>query len=645
LRVPAVGALRFRQPGGIIITEPAHASVGDARGFHRFDQWLARVFADLVGPEVPWNRTTLITFTSLIILWAVLMSMTWGTWGTLQVDCGREMYVSAVLSEGKMLYRDVSYEYSPAAPYLNSFLFRLFGIHLNVLYWAGSLCALGSAIFLFLAGMRLGSWVIGWAVAALTVIQAFPPWLFSFPLPYSYGSVYGCFTACVFIWLIVRGCASKHWAWIFGAGTAAALALLFKIEYGIACYGTLVLWILARGFQQRSWKSIPKDLVAVLPGLLLCLAVARWMISIAGVEFITNENLWSWPTSYGMKTYGKVRLADTGFIITPLAFVHASIRAAVLVVFLLGLYALLRRARTARTSVFLVVEVAAVVCALLVPYLPNLAAALFHWIFFPQDMVLFVSVAGLFAWWSFVRSPGDSNPAIALLLAFSALLAFRMLMGIQPTGFPVFYDQPVVLCFLLLVSRLILPHSRRSSLAFLRQAEVLVCFGCLLVAGFDSNPFRALAQTLTPLVTERGTVRTSPRVAEGYQAAIKFMKEKAAAGEYVLSVPEDTSLYFLSGTHCPTRVIEFYPGMLAPGKMTEETIREIERTPTPYILWSNDNFEVHEFGVSSFGDDYDRTLGDYIRSHYRPQRALLPDSGPDWNAVIWERVPEPGPSQ
>ena len=71
------------------------------------------------------------------------------------------MYVPVALSEGKMLYRDVSYVYTPAAPYLNSFLFRLFGVHLNVLYWAGSLSALGSAIFLYLTGMRLGSWVIG----------------------------------------------------------------------------------------------------------------------------------------------------------------------------------------------------------------------------------------------------------------------------------------------------------------------------------------------------------------------------------------------------------------------------------------------------------------------------------------------------
>jgi hypothetical protein len=51
-----------------------------------------------------------------------------------------------------------------------------------------------------------------------------------------------------------------------------------------------------------------------------------------------------------------------------------------------------------------------------------------------------------------------------------------------------------------------------------------------------------------------------PHLAETYQTAIAFMKQRAALGEYVLSIPEDTSLYFLSGT---------FPGTLAPGRRLE----------------------------------------------------------------------------
>ena len=114
------------------------------------------------------------------------------------------------------------------------------------------------------------------------------------------------------------------------------------------------------------------------------------------------------------------------------------------------------------------------------------------------------------------------------------------------------------------------------------------------------------------------------------------MKQKASLGQAVLSIPEDTSLYFFSETHCPTRVFSFIPGVLSPGKMTEDVMREIAQTPVQYLLWSNRTFE--EYGVPVFGIHFDRTLGDYFKSHYRFVRPLVAGGG-GWNAGIWERRP------
>jgi hypothetical protein len=115
------------------------------------------------------------------------------------------------------------------------------------------------------------------------------------------------------------------------------------------------------------------------------------------------------------------------------------------------------------------------------------------------------------------------------------------------------------------------------------------------------------------------------------------MKEKASAGESVLSIPEDTSLYFLSGTYCPTRVFSFTPGIVAPGRMTDKMIREIDRKPVRYLLWSNRIFP--EFGTPVFGEDFDREIGDYLKAHYHRVGPLVPvaASDSDWSAVVWER--------
>jgi hypothetical protein len=146
---------------------------------------------------------------------------------------------------------------------------------------------------------------------------------------------------------------SKSWGWIFGAGLAAAIALLLKLEFGVACYITLLLLIAARSFQRRSWKSISVDLAAIVPGVLICVLVIRWMISIAGVDFILQENFMSWPTSYFMKTYGKFWLATTGFSITGAALADAAQRTFAFLGILQGFHLLASWRRTGQREIVL----------------------------------------------------------------------------------------------------------------------------------------------------------------------------------------------------------------------------------------------------------------------------------------------------
>jgi hypothetical protein len=203
------------------------------------------------------------------------------------------------------------------------------------------------------------------------------------------------------------------------------------------------------------------------------------------------------------------------------------------------------------------------------------------------------------------------------------------------TGYPIFYNGPVVLSFLLLLS-MVIPRSQRSR-RFVFLGETVLCLACLTPVFVHMRAVDAEAKDFVPLTTDRGIIRVSKNLAENYAAAIQFMKEKASVGQTVLSIPEDTSLYFLSGTYCPTRVFLFTPGVLAPGKMVSETIAQIEQKPVSYLLWSNRTFS--EYGVQVFGRDFDRELGAYLNSHYRPVEPLLSNAGDDkeWAAVIWER--------
>jgi len=380
--------------------------------------------------------------------------------------------------------------------------------------------------------------------------------------------------------------------------------------------------------------------------LVLCALVIRWMVSIAGVEFITQENIYSWPSSYFMKTYGKAWLEATGFTVSGSAFVGAFYHALPMAAVLLAAYILLRMRSFDPRS--LLVR-AVIVFSLAFYFVHNnyfllsnqhTAMQFLSRVFFPRDMVLYVIVAAVAAWcylWS--RPAPASNLAIALVFTYSGVLAFRILMKMNAGGYSIFYNGPVVLSFLLLLCMAI-PRANRSR-RFVVLAEVALCLGCLTPIFLFTRINEAEARDFVPFNTDRGAIRVSKHMAENYKAAIQFMKEKAALGQSVLSVPEDTSLYFLSGMDCPIRVFSFTPGVLAPGKMTDETIREIGQKPVDYILWSNRSFK--EFGVPVFGEDFDREVGDYLKSHYRPIGPLIPGTNQgtnddqEWTAVVWLR--------
>jgi hypothetical protein len=588
------------------------------------------------APPTKWTRTTSYALLALLALWVALFWVTWGTWGSLTIDSGREMYVPMALLRGKMLYRDVFYLYGPLSPYFNSLLYRLFGVHLAVLYWAGALSALFSGVFLYFTGVELGSWPAGLGAALIIQIQAFQSSYMCFPLPYSFASVYGCLTACVFIWLIVRSCKSTKPTWIFGAGCAAAVAFLLKLEFGFACYATLGILVLLRAGRQ-GWKSFFRDCAAVLPGVAVCLLVTAWMISIHGVRFITQENIMSWPTSYFMTRYGKQWLAITGCTVTARVLGEAALWTVVLLAAAFLANQVLRRVRSDQSRFFLWAPAALVVTVGLLWTLPwrGFVDAAVRRIFFPKQLICLIGASAAILWLRLWREHRvELSLPVALAFTFSSLLAFRILVGIMPSGYSIYYDGPAILCFLLLADAVI-PRSGHTEL-FITQAELLIAMSTVAFVLLHAYTFDYDLANRVPLVTDVGTIKVSKPMAESYRAALDWMKSGNARGQTVLSIPEDTSLYFLSGMDCPIRMMEFTPGLVAPGSMTEKQIAEIDASKVSYLLWSNREFP--EYGTAVFGTDYNQELGDYLKSHYRPLRSLTGQKAPEWNAVIWERI-------
>ena len=585
------------------------------------------------------SELTYLGFAALLFVWIWRIWVNWACWGSLSIDCGRELYVAAMLARGKMLYRDVWYLYHPAAPYFNSLLFRIFGVRVEVFYIAGSLAALGSACFLYLTGIRLSARLAGWTAACVLLFEAFARELFCFPLPYSFASVYGCLVACLFLWLLVRASQSPNIGWILGLGSAAAVAMLLKMEYGFACYSILTLLLFIRAVSQKSWMRLGKDLAVVLPGVAVCGAVAAWMISIGGRDFLLQENLATWPTSYFMRQYGKLWLIATGFDFSWNSVSAAVRHTTIFDCWLLALFTIFFwRKRGVRPLIYRIGLVLTVV-ALIAGTDILVTSDIVRFLCFPPDMVLYVTLAALVAGYMFLRDPGSTRKlAVALVFTFSSLLAFRIILRTFPANYPIYYSGPALFSLLFLLS-LAVRHFAASRSGRI-GAEVGISAACLFAAALWVFPLGLPKGSREALDTPYGMVRAGPATVHNYAAALAFMRDKNSRGEVVLSLPEDTSLYFFTGVEAPLRVYAFTPGIVAPGPMTDKIFRALEERPPQYLLWSNRVFPEYEALI--FGKDFDRPLGDYFRTHYRRLGLLPPHDGTfgDWQVAVWQRNPD-----
>ena len=78
----------------------------------------------------------------LIILCFLGLIFFTGHYSNILIDFGREVYYPEQILNGKILYKDLFNIYGPLSYQINAVLYKIFGIKLSTLYFAGGICSL-----------------------------------------------------------------------------------------------------------------------------------------------------------------------------------------------------------------------------------------------------------------------------------------------------------------------------------------------------------------------------------------------------------------------------------------------------------------------------------------------------------------------
>jgi hypothetical protein len=135
-----------------------------------------------------------LAWTLLVGTGVILFASSFRGWGDPIVDLGRDLYVSSQILEGRVLYRDLLYNYGPLAPYLLAGWVAMLGDGLWVFAAFGILVGLATLCALYAIGARLGGPWLGFSAAFLFLVLSFfasSTWGCNFVLPYSFAATLG----------------------------------------------------------------------------------------------------------------------------------------------------------------------------------------------------------------------------------------------------------------------------------------------------------------------------------------------------------------------------------------------------------------------------------------------------------------------
>jgi 4-amino-4-deoxy-L-arabinose transferase-like glycosyltransferase len=505
------------------------------------------------------------------------------------------MDVPARLAAGERLYRDVTYNYGPAAPWLNALALRAGGHRWLVLEAVGVALAAAVLVLLYRLTRRAGSPLS--ALVSTTLAATFclgAPHGGAFVFPYSFANLY----ALAGSLLVLLGYGSQRRGAPLFAALGLALALAARPEVGAAT----AFLLLAAGARSRVDRRprLGRAVLIVLGGGLA--AVAIYAAAFAEIPWQTLErevpflHLGSLPPEWRYYYRGAAGLLHPWMAARTLALGLA------LDALLLAVCAF-----TARRRMVLV--------------LTALTAALAAWAFFvsgdelPPLLFPLPLIAPLAAAVVFVRRPfGPRERDRFLLFALAAVMASRVLFHLRLGAEMSAFAAPALPCALATAAILGLdvPARRCSAPAAFRRplAAALLLLGGLFLAQLA----RAGADPrLVRLNTPAGALRLRAGEAAAVDGTLRFLAAQARAGDSLASFPEGGFFNFVSGHRNPLRETLLLPGGLdAAGEAA--VVTRLDRERPAFLLLCHR--PTAEFGTGPFGKGYAVGLWREVEERY-----------------------------
>lgn len=581
---------------------------------------LAHPLRDRVSLARVAVHADVLALAGLALVVAVLLPLTWATWGDPARDTGYDAVAGARVANGELPYADFVYYYGPLAPAILGLAALVGGDGLQPGIAVGLVLALAIVGATYAVGRQLAGPLGAFLAAAITAAVAFAPTNLSFVQPHTYSAPLAVLGALVFLLAAGRYAHDGGRRWGLGAGVAVGLVTLTRPEFALAALLAAALWIGLRGAARR------RDLLLVgVPALGIPAAVYGALAIAAGPGTLIFDNLYPVDT---LREGGGAVLR----IHAPLTAGSFAELGGRLALYALGVAALIVAGRLlTRRSVQLAVAAGVLGVAAASLVRPE---AMRHGLEFAYGWIPAGALLAAVYLVARRRRGGPWTPVAqvelltTVVLAVLALKIYGSFLLHAPRAQPAAYVAPFAA---LLLARLHLVALARTRGALVLGA-LWLAFLAAAGVGLTLKDARAESETLRG---SGGSLAVTPTDAAAFGPAVDWINSNTEPNEAILVAPQATWLYPLTGRVNPLPEISLLPGALPDAAAEQAAIAALDRTGIRVVVLASRRFT--EYGHTSFGLSFDRMVGDWVERNFT--RVATPVAGvPDANKVdIWLR--------
>ena len=577
-------------------------------------------------------RQIITKVSSLCILSAIgffMLFVSWRRWSLIILDFGRELYIPWKLSMGGVLYRDIYVDhYGPFSPYLNAFLFKMFGVNVMTLAFFN----MGVVIVITYCIYRFFRHTANSVTAMMTAATFLSIFAFKFPnynyiTPYAYALTHGIALSFFSILAFDQYIKKQNTFWVVIIGLLIGTIFLTKLEVffaSIAAIGTgfIVLWHV----EQFSLRKIIRVSAVLFFSLLLPMAFFAVYFSYF-MPF--QEALLSILTQYRQLfetavTSNVFYLAGTGrdaslFHLGKILLVTGWY---VFLFFLVWSVARLVE-RISSTYHRMIIMIVAASAFFLLHFMKGVP---WNWldVRIPFAFQVVVAVMGIcygITIWKSRKDKGKALYALPMLvfIIFAFVMVLKMILRVTLTVYGFALTMPATL---VVVAGLVY-HVPRLAAKNAQSTTFIRALSIILVAMFLVMEIGAVSDTYLirnyPIATGKEKIITFDAVLnnEGpvIDATLKKINETIKPNENFLVIPEGILLNYLTGRENPSPYTSFLLGDLVMHH-EEKMVERLNRRLPDYVILVDRS--VGEWGFKKFGVDTGTKISGWVTKNYVP---------------------------